>query len=225
MTHRSKRRNKFLRDRTDQQKRNHSKQRNFCHFFGNQKVSNITEKKVTEKKSFWKPGNLFQKSWYKIRKNRLVENEKIIDKEREIAEVLNTFFCNIVSNLNMAEYSNSDPLANEISLVLKAVVKCGNHPSILKTGEECKKTTFSFSHDGKDENFKEILSLENAKACQISKTLSKIIKENTDAPIKYLFSGFNNSPIKPEFPKFFKSADITPLFKKAGKNRKKTVGQ
>lgn len=63
--------------------------------------------------------------------------------------------------------------------------------------------------------------MENAKACQISKTLSKIIKENTDAPIKYLFSGFNNSPIKPEFPKFFKNADITPLFKKAGKNKKK----
>ena len=32
--------------------------------------------------------------------------EKIIDKERETAEVLNTIFSNIVSNLNIVEYSN-----------------------------------------------------------------------------------------------------------------------
>ena len=56
------------------------------------------------------------------------------------ANVLNTFFSNIVSNLNIAEYSNCEPLANNISdPVLKCVVKYRNHPSILAVGEVCNK--------------------------------------------------------------------------------------
>ena len=45
-------------------------------------------------------------------------------------KVLNTFFSNIVNNLNIAEYSNCEPLAKNISdLVLKCVVKYRNHPA------------------------------------------------------------------------------------------------
>ena len=51
------------------------------------------------------------------------------------AEVLNTFFSNIVSNLKIEGYSNCDPLANNIrDPVLKCIVKYRNHPSILAIG-------------------------------------------------------------------------------------------
>ena len=40
---------------------------------------------------------------------------KIINKEKTIREVLNTFFSNIVSNPNFREY-NCDPLANKINI-------------------------------------------------------------------------------------------------------------
>ena len=40
---------------------------------------------------------------------------KIINKEKTIREVLNTFFSNIVRNPNFREY-NCDPLANKINI-------------------------------------------------------------------------------------------------------------
>ena len=88
--------------------------------------------------------------------NAHVRNENVIDKERKATELLNTFFSNIVGNLNIAEYRTCNPLANEISDPgLKAIVKYRNHPSILKIGEACKKIiTFSFSRVDKGENFK-----------------------------------------------------------------------
>ena len=62
----------------------------------------------------------------------IIDNEEIIMGDYNTAKVLNTFFSNIDSNLNIAEYSNCKPLANNISdRILKCVVKYWNHPSIL----------------------------------------------------------------------------------------------
>ena len=65
------------------------------------------------------------------------------------AKVLNTFFSNIVCNLNIAECPNCEPLANNISdPVLKCVVKYRNHPRILAIGKVCNKhprLSFTFS--------------------------------------------------------------------------------
>ena len=53
------------------------------------------------------------------------------------AEVLNTFFSNIVINLKIEGYSNCDLSASNIrDPVLKCIVKiCRNQPSILAIGE------------------------------------------------------------------------------------------
>ena len=48
----------------------------------------------------------------------------------EKADVLNTFFCNTVSNLNLPEYSISTPNYNKIrDPVLKGIVKYKGHSS------------------------------------------------------------------------------------------------
>ena len=66
----------------------------------------------------------------------LTDEEEIVVGDYNTAKVLNTFFSDIVSNLNIAEYSNCEPLANNISdPVLKCVVKYSNHPSIFAKGE------------------------------------------------------------------------------------------
>ena len=100
----------------------------------------------------------------------LIDKEEIIVGEYYSAKVLNTFFFNIVSNLNIAEYLNCEPLANNISdPVLKCVVKHGNHPSILVIGEVCNihpRLSFSFSKINREEILREILKLETSKACQ-----------------------------------------------------------
>ena len=54
----------------------------------------------------------------------LIGKEEIVVGDCNTPKVLNTFFSNIISNLNIAEYSNCEPLANSISdPVLKCIVK------------------------------------------------------------------------------------------------------
>ena len=85
------------------------------------------------------------------------DKEEILEGNYDIAKVLNTFFSNIVSNLNIVEYTNYEPLANNISdPVLKCVVKYRNHPSILALGEVCNKhlrLAFSFSKINREESW------------------------------------------------------------------------
>ena len=70
----------------------------------------------------------------------LIDKEEITVGDHNTANVLNAFFSNIASNLNIAYNSNCEPLANNISdPVLKCVVKYRNHPSILAVGEVCNK--------------------------------------------------------------------------------------
>ena len=94
--------------------------------------------------------------------------------------ILNTFFSNIVSNLGIAEYSNCEPLANNISdPILKCAVKYRNHPSILAIGDVCSKhprLPFSFSKINREEIVGEILKLETSKACQDTDIPTKIVK-------------------------------------------------
>ena len=130
----------------------------------------------------------------------LIDNEEIIMDDCNITKVLNTFISNIVGNLNITEYSNCEPLANNISdPILKCVVKYRNHPIILTIGEVCNKHArlpFSFSVINRGEILGEILKLETSKACQDTDIPTKIIKENADI----LLANFNDSVEKSYFP-------------------------
>ena len=110
---------------------------------------------------------------------------------------MNTFFSNIVSNLNIAKYSNCKPLANSISYpVLKCVIKHKNHPSILAIREVCSKhprLPLSFSKVNREEILRKILKLETSEACQDTDILTKIIKENADILADILLASFNGS--------------------------------
>ena len=107
------------------------------------------------------------------------------------AEVLNTFFSNIVSNLKIEGYSNYDPSANNIiDPVLKCIVKYRNHPSILAIGEVYNKNRrlpFSFSKIRRDEILSGILKLKTSKACQDTDIPTKFVEENEDIFVEVLF--------------------------------------
>ena len=99
--------------------------------------ANLNEKKISDNKTFWKTIKPFLSDKItSTQKIKLIEKEEIIMGDDNTAEVLNTFFSNIVSNLKIEGYSNCDPLANNIrDPVLKCIVKFRNHPSILAIGE------------------------------------------------------------------------------------------
>ena len=58
-----------------------------------------------------------------------IDKEEMIVGDYNTTNVLNVFFYNIVSNRNIAQYSNCEPLANNIKdSVLKCVEKYRNPP-------------------------------------------------------------------------------------------------
>ena len=133
-------RNKFLRNKNDCNKREFSKQRNYCVSLvrkSKKLYSNLDEKDVTDNKTFWKTIKPFLSDKIVSReKITLIEEDEIVESDSNTAQILNTFFSNIVSNLKIAEYTNCDPVSNNINdPVIKSIVNYRNHPSILKIGE------------------------------------------------------------------------------------------
>ena len=95
----------------------------------------------------------------KIKSNErvtLIENDEIIKTEKGTAKVLNTFFSNIVQNLDIQQYNVDGPICENINILLKAIVIYRNHPSIVAIKKFChSKSHFSFKNVQKEEILKE----------------------------------------------------------------------
>ena len=92
---------------------------------------------------------------------------------------MNTFFSNIVSNLNIPEYPVNDPFIDNINdPILKAIFKHKNHPSI-KAIEKVSKLDklFDFNKVDKEEVFKEIIGLNASKASQDTDVPQKLLRK------------------------------------------------
>ena len=73
--------------------------------------SSLDVKNITDNKTFWitvKP--FLSDKVTSIQNIALIDNDKIVKDDDDTAGVLNTFFSNIVSDLNITDYNNSDPL-------------------------------------------------------------------------------------------------------------------
>ena len=146
-------RNKFLKHRTGENKRSYSKQRNYCVSLlrktKKEYYSNLDEKNVTDNRKFWKTVKPFlSDKIVSSQKIIQVESDKIISKDSDTAQILNTFFSNIVSNLKIPEYVENNPISGNIKdPILKLIVKYRNHPSILAIREVCtgRNSNFQFS--------------------------------------------------------------------------------
>ena len=76
----------------------------------------------------------------------LIDKEEIIVGDSDTAKVLNSFFYNIDSNLNIAEYFNCEPHANNISdPVLKFAVRDIGTIQAAKVRNKQPRLPFSFS--------------------------------------------------------------------------------
>ena len=137
-------RNQFLKNRTDENKSRYTKQRNYCVSLlrktKTQYYSNLDEKNVTDNKAFWKTVKPFLSDKITSKeKITLIEENEIVSNDENTAQVLNTFFSDIVGSLNIPEYIANDPISDNISdPIIKLIVKYRKHPSILTIGEVCK---------------------------------------------------------------------------------------
>ena len=122
-------RNKYLGNKTDENKRKYTRQRNYCVSLlrktKREYYSNLDVKNITDNKTFWKIVKPFLLDKVtSTQKITLTENDKIVKNDNDTARVLNTFFSNIVLDLKIPDDNNCDPIAENIQEpVLKAIVK------------------------------------------------------------------------------------------------------
>ena len=95
--------------------------------------SNLEEKNVKDNKRFWKIVKpLLSDKLTQGKKKNLSENGEILKADMETAKVLNTFSSNVVQNLNIFRFPDSDTLILNIEdSTLKAILKYKKHPSII----------------------------------------------------------------------------------------------
>ena len=107
----------------------------------------------------------------------MVEKREIFKTDLETAEVLNTFFGNIVKNLEINQYWNFDPVINHFKdSNLKAILKYKDHTRILAIQNNCKNgIKFAFKEADLASIEKEIHNLKTNKTSQSLDIPTKII--------------------------------------------------
>ena len=160
--------NKFLKTESQECKQGYNKQRNLCvtmvrkakkNFFNNLNVRNITDNK-----RFWKTMKpfLLSKVGNNERKN-LVEGDKVVSEDREVAEKFKSYFENIVETLGInSKFMSEEPVSNES---VNDIRKFQNHSSTIKIKEN-HLGHFSFTAVDADDVDGEIDSLDASKAIQ-----------------------------------------------------------
>ena len=156
---RSRLRNKYLKNNNEENRKLYAKQRNYCVSLLRKTkkayYENLDERKVSDNKLFWKTVKPSLSEKFIARERiSLSENGEIVKTEKETAEVFNNFFGNIVKNLNISQYTDFDPIIENVKdPTLKAILKYEKHPSILAIRTKCNRdSAFCF----REVSFKEI---------------------------------------------------------------------
>ena len=198
---RSNLRNKYLKSRSEEDRQRFRKQRNLCVSLLRKTkrsyYSNLNEKNVIDNRKFWKTVKpMLSNKFVNNEKITLVDNEKIITNDKEIAKVLNDFFSNIIKTLNIPKKDHTDSIVENVrDPTLKAILKYRKHPSILAIKRKLKSgPAFTFN---KEDDIP-----------------TKIIKQNSDIFSNFLCPSFNNMIDVRIFPTSLKLANITTVYKK-----------
>ena len=212
---RSRLRNRFLEDKSLENRMLYTQQRNPSgSLLRKTKIrydANPNKNKILDNKRFWKVVKpLFSDKSISGDKINLTENDENAKTEMKTAEIFHSLFSNIAKNLKVPQYSNFDPIAQSVEdPTFNAVVKYKNHPSILTIEAKYKgKNKFSFIELTTQDIEKEIFDLETEKASQISDIPTKIIKENVDVFVNFLCTSINSSIKSPLFPSYINCDDI-----------------
>ena len=98
----------------------------------------------------------------------LVENEKIVENDKNTASALNEFFSNTITTLGIPQYNETEPVSYDTGdALMKAFIKHRFHPSIIAIKKNCNSgLSFNFSQAERDEIIKEITNLKTNKATQ-----------------------------------------------------------
>ena len=139
-------------------------------FFNQMDIKNFTD----NKKFLENINPFFSNKGPKNNKITIVEGQKIISEDQEVAEALSDFFNNAVKNLGTdKKNTGKEQFVNGIEDPLEAAIhKFGNHPSILKINEMVKNKDIeplNFTQISTEYMEKEIMKLNVKKATTYKK--------------------------------------------------------
>ena len=215
---RSRLRNIYLKNRSDNNKREYNKQRHYCvSILRKTKTNyyaNLNEKDLTDNKQFWRTVKpLLSDKIKSSEKITFVEqretldtdgniDDEIVNDDVKIAEMFNRFFSNAVIDLKIPDFHGAVPLADNISHpIFRTILKYANHPSTIVIKDLNNTSLFNFSNVSvADIKKKKIRKLDPRKATQNTDIPGRILKQNSDIFRNYTCNFFNECVDKGVFP-------------------------
>ena len=173
-------------------------------------------KNITDNKKFWKTVKpFFTDKGVSRNKVVLVEDDRIINDDKEVAQTFNDYFDNAVKSLGISENEPSEPVQSQ-GKVLDAIKMYESHPSIIKIKEKVKvDKEFSFSPVSLQDIRTELKALSTKKATPFMGISAKQLKEVMFIIDKPLQEIWNKEILgNRKFPRKLKLADISPIHKK-----------
>ena len=181
---RSRLRNKFIKNPSLENKVSYTRYRNYCTGLFRKEIksfyNNLDIKFVTDNRKFWKTVKpLFSDKHFSNNKITLLEGEEIISNDNEIAEIFNTYFANVVENLNVKGFTTCDfSYAPELDYITNIIENFKNHPSISKIKKIVKiEQHFKFLPVSESVIYDKISSLNKRKPTTYNNIPTRIIVE------------------------------------------------
>jgi hypothetical protein len=198
----------------------YKRQKNYCNRLYKRErkkyYTNLNLKKITDNKTFWKTVKpFFTDKGGSGGKIVLVENEKIISDDKEVAQTFNDYFENVVKSLGIIENEPDEPQPSQ-GKVLDAIKMYETHPSIIKIKENVVvDREFSFYPASLQDIRTELKALSTKKATPFMGISAKQLKDVMYIIDKPLLEIWNKEILgNKKFPTKLKLADISPIHKK-----------
>lgn len=220
---RSELKTKYLKSNTVKSFQLYKKHKNFCSKLYKKErkkyYNNLNLKNITDNKKFWTTVKPFLSDKGSAQSQiTLVDEDKVLSNDKEVAETFNCFFENAVKSLELSgsiySLTNTGNLTDPVE---KAIKRFEKHPSILAIKENINpgKNYFNFFEVTHTELVSELNQLDPKKSGLQDSIPSKILKESSDLCAKHLMEIWNKEILQNKnFSKALKLADITPVFKK-----------
>ena len=214
--------NKFNRSKSSDDFSRYKKQRNICVKLRKKSMKDYFQKvskNCQSDKNFWNIAKPFITEKGVLSKNdiTIIDNERIINDDKELCEIFNNHYINIVK-ISSGKSPESVLIDKQISNLdsIKMIIKSfENHPSIIKIKEHYRsENSFSFKNVKLSEIKKHLRNINSKKATgedTIPPKLVKMASEHLALPLtKAINAALNTST----FPDNAKKAIITPIDKR-----------
>ena len=225
---RSRLKNKYNKNRIDENSIQYKKQRNKCVNLRKKAIKtyfkNITNSGIVENKTFWQTVKPFITNKSGITNNTIMlqQNNSIITDEKELTTIFNDHYINIVEKSSGIKPNSIiyEDAKNKEVVIMNIITKFKEHPSIIKIKENNTDTSnvFLFKEISQTEIKKLFMELNTKTSTGEDKIPPKLAKLASEYLVKPLTDAINSSIRSSIFPKKAKRAAITPL-DKGGKDK------